>query len=301
MLIANPSASGFTQSLHGDVVRILENGYRVYAPWPDSADQARAAARQAARIGYDAVVALGGDGTANAVANGLFRSGTALGIVPAGTTNVLSRILGFGSRPRRGAEAIVAAGHRTRPLATMSLDLEGSFGHETLIATFAAGVGFDAEVIRESERLPLKKIGFGTLHYSRSALRVAARLSDRMPTLRVESAVGVADAVGAMIQVHDEFTFLGRRPMRLGPPPGPLALSIERVGPTVMVGTVARAVTRRRLDRGGIRLWRGFDTISVSAEPEALAEADGEILGHVTRLTATPQSDGLVGIDVAAV
>lgn len=298
MLVANPAASGFTRSLHGDVVRILESGYRVYAPWPDSADQATATARQAARIGYDVVVAMGGDGTANAVANGVYGSGTALGIVPAGTTNVLSRLLGLGSRPRRAAEALVAAGDTVRAVPTMRLDVAGSWGSTTRIATFAAGVGFDAEVIRESERRPLKKVGFGAVHYARCALGVATRFRDELATLRVETADGPANSVGAMIQIHDEFTFLGGRPMRLGPPPGPMALSLERVGPFRMLRVVARAMLRRRLDRGpGMRLWRGFDSLTVVAEPEALAEADGEVLGPVSRLTASPQADGLLVVD----
>jgi diacylglycerol kinase family enzyme len=301
MLVANPAASAFTQSLHGDVVRILENGYRVYAPWPESAEQATAAAHQAARIGYDVVVAMGGDGTANAVANGVFGSGTTLGIVPAGTTNVLARLLGFGVRPRKAAEAIVAADDAVRPIPTLRLDLSGPSGDATRIATFAAGIGFDAEVVSESERRPLKKIGFGAIHYARSTLSVASRFGDQLATLRVEAADGRCDAVGVLIQVHDELTYFGRRPMRLGPPPGPMALSIERVRAARMVPLAARALLRRRLDRGsGLRLWRGFDSLKVRAEPAALAEADGEVLGPVSVLTATPQDHGLVGVDTSA-
>jgi diacylglycerol kinase family enzyme len=299
MLVANPAASAFTQSLHGDVVRILERGYRVYAPWPESADQARAAARQAARVGYDMVVAMGGDGTANAVADGVFGSGTTLGIVPAGTTNVLARLLGLGVRPRRSAEAIVAAGDAVRALPTLRLDISGPAGDDTRIATFAAGIGFDAEVIRESERRPLKKVGFGAVHYARSAIAVASRFGDELATLRMETADERCDAVGVILQVHHELTYLGRRPMRLGPPPGPMALSIERVRAARMIGLVTRALLRRRLDRGsGLRLWRGFDSITVHAEPAALVEADGEVLGRVSRLTATPQHDGLLGVGV---
>jgi diacylglycerol kinase family enzyme len=301
MLVANPAASAFTQSLHGDVVRILEREYRVYAPWPESAEQARAAARQAARVGYDMVVAMGGDGTANAVADGVFGSGTTLGIVPAGTTNVLARLLGLGVRPRRAAEAIVAAGDAVRPIPTLRLELSGPSGDQTRIATFAAGIGFDAEVISESERRPLKKIGFGAVHYARSALTVASRFGDELANLRMETTDGHCDAVGVMFQMHHELTYLGRRPMRLGPPPGPMALSIERVRVARMVSVVARALLRRRLDRGsGLRLWRGFDSITVNAEPAALAEADGELLGRVSRLTATPQHGGLFGVDVPA-
>lgn len=300
MLVANPLASGFTQSLHGDVVRILEQGYRVYAPWPESPDRARAEALEAARIGYDVVVAMGGDGTAHAVANGLRGSTTALGVVPAGTTNVLARIAGFGNRPRRAAESIVAADGRIRSLPSVRLDLDGPSGSETRVATFAAGVGYDAEAIEESERRPLRKVGFGTVHYARSALRVATRFRDRLATLRVETPSERADAVGVLLQVHDELTFVGRRAMRLGPPPGPVALTVEQIRPLRVVRIAARALTGRRLDRvAGVHLWRGFGKLTVIAEPPALAEADGEIIGPVSALTATPQREGLLVVAVA--
>ena len=44
LLVANPAASGFTASLHGDVSRILASRYAVEETWPEGADQARAEA-----------------------------------------------------------------------------------------------------------------------------------------------------------------------------------------------------------------------------------------------------------------
>ena len=94
-LIANPAASGFTGALHRRVVSILRASYDVTAAWPDSADDARATAHRAASDGVEVVAAMGGDGVAHHVANGLAGSDTAMALVPAGTTNVLARILGL--------------------------------------------------------------------------------------------------------------------------------------------------------------------------------------------------------------
>lgn len=299
LLVANPAASGFTASLHGDVARILASRYRVDEVWPEGPDQARRAAERAAGAGYAVVAAMGGDGVSHAIANGVHQTSTALAIVPAGTTNVLQRVLGLPRRPRDAAEMIVSAG-KPGTVATLRLDHSGPQGGGRRIATFAAGIGFDAEVIRESERRPLSKVGFGAVHYARSALRVAfSGYRDRLPTLRVDGDGRSADAVGVVVQIHDDFTYLGKRALRLGPGPGPVAASIARVTPGRLVRLVARAGRGARIDRiRGVHLWRGFTSMRVRAEPEALLEADGELVGAVSEVTLTSLAEGLLVVGV---
>ncbi|HLA66751.1 MAG TPA: diacylglycerol kinase family protein [Acidimicrobiia bacterium] len=294
LLVANPAASGFTSQLHRDVVEILNRGYRVTPVWPDGPDQARAAAADAAADGYDVVVGMGGDGVVHQIANGLADSETALGIVPAGTTNVLARLIGVPRKSRAAAEAI-AASSDTRPLATMRLTYDGPDGPDSRVVTFAAGLGLDAEVIRESERRPLRKIGFGTLHYARSAAAVTIKgYRGRLPAIRVEAMGRSADAVTLVLQVHEHFTYLGRRALTLAPTGGPLALSMRKVTTSRMIRLVARSA--RGVDLTGIRgvrVWKGFASITARAEPAEWFEADGELIGRVSTLTATPNHDGL--------
>lgn len=52
-------------------------------------------ARDAHLLGFNQVIAVGGDGTINEVARGLIQSGTAMGIVPRGSGNGLARHLGI--------------------------------------------------------------------------------------------------------------------------------------------------------------------------------------------------------------
>lgn len=294
LLVANPAASGFTSLLHRDVVEILQGGYQVVPVWPDGPDQARVAAADAADDGYDVVVGMGGDGVVHQIANGLAGSATVLGIVPAGTTNVLSRLIGVPRKPRAAAEAI-AASPATRTLPTVRLTYDGPDGPDSRVVTFAAGLGFDAEVIRESERRPLRKVGFGPLHYARSAASVTIKgYRRRLPAIRVEAMGRSADAVALVFQVHRYFTYLGRRPLTLSPKGGPLAVSMRRVTTARVIRLVARAargvdVTTIR----GVRLWRGFPALTARAEPAELLEADGELIGKVSTLTATPNLDGL--------
>ena len=297
ILVANPSASGFTASLHRDVVSVLQRGFVVTPVWPDGAAEARAAAADAAAEGYDVVVAMGGDGVAHQVANGLVDSESALGVVPAGTTNVLRRILGLPRKPLDAARAIARSG-TWRFLPTMRLESDGPQGPESRVATFAAGVGFDAEVIRESERRPIKKVGAGTLHYVRSTMRVTLRgYRRRLQNLRVVVDGRPSDAVAAIVQVHECFTYLGRRSLSLGSPP-PVAASVRRVTAGRLAGLVTRAVRGRPVEATrGVRVYPEFARMTVDAEPASWMEADGELIGRISRLEAIPEPSRLRVVD----
>src|SRR6266542_4899261 len=74
-------------------------------------DHATAIARDAARSGYDVVVAIGGDGTASETAAGLLGTGTTLAVLPAGTGNDLAGELRL---PRRWRSALAALPRATR-------------------------------------------------------------------------------------------------------------------------------------------------------------------------------------------
>lgn len=60
-------------------------------------------AKQYATMGFDAIVAVGGDGTVREVAEGVAGTRSALGIIPMGLTNTLARHLGI---PLRGNTSI---------------------------------------------------------------------------------------------------------------------------------------------------------------------------------------------------
>jgi diacylglycerol kinase family enzyme len=296
LLVANPSASGFAASTHREVVEILSPEYEVEPSWPTGAAEARAAAGEAAGTA-DVVVAMGGDGVVHQVANAVVGTGTALAVLAVGTTNVVSRLLGMPGKLREAA-AVIATTDRTREIPVLAIERDDE---PPEVAVFAAGIGFDADVIAESEKRPHGKLGLGSLHYGRSALRVARRYRNRPATLRVTTEGLKADAVGVQIQVHDDFTFLGRLPLRLGPGPGPVATVIAGVGTWRLARTVLRAVTRRDLSRiGGIDVWTGWTRLEVEAEPEALMEADGEVLGPASTAVFRPSDRHLTILDVAA-
>ena len=76
-------------------------------------------AKQYATMGFDAIVAVGGDGTVREVAEGVRGSRSALGIIPMGLTNTLARHMGI---PLRGNASITWLNH-SEPLQCDSLEV----------------------------------------------------------------------------------------------------------------------------------------------------------------------------------
>ena len=91
---------------------------------------------------FDLVVAVGGDGTLNEIVDGLPRDGPSLGLLPAGTANVLALELGIPTDPA-GCADVVLGGH-TRALNLMEVNGRRAF--------LTVSVGFDAAVLEELER-----------------------------------------------------------------------------------------------------------------------------------------------------
>jgi diacylglycerol kinase (ATP) len=92
---------------------------------------------RAARNDVDVVAAAGGDGTVNAVANGLAGGSAALAVLPFGTANVLAREIGL---PRRDtALAALLAAAPAQPV------WPGRIGDRLFVTM--AGAGFDAEIV----------------------------------------------------------------------------------------------------------------------------------------------------------
>jgi len=124
---------------------------------------ARRIAAAAGNDGHDCVVAAGGDGTIAEVAAGLMGQGTALGILPFGTANVLALELGL-PRDAEGAARVIRAGRE-------ALIHPGMAGHRLFVQML--GAGFDAAVVQHLPHALKRRIGQGA--YVWQTLRELAR------------------------------------------------------------------------------------------------------------------------------
>ena len=116
------------------------------------------------------LVAVGGDGTANEVINGItdFEK-VRFGVIPTGSGNDLARGLSLSKDPKNGAIHILNAMKKSRE-DTWCMDLgEVNFGEKKRLFAISAGIGLDALVCKKALKSTIKdilnKIRLGKLTY----------------------------------------------------------------------------------------------------------------------------------------
>jgi diacylglycerol kinase family enzyme len=211
LIIVNPYATTVSDRLKNLVVYALRGRYSVRAVETESRDHATQLCSEAARDGYDAVVAFGGDGTVNEAANGLAGSDTPLTCLPGGRANVYCRLLGIPVDLVDATEHLLRMADDWRP---RRVDL-GYAGQRRFL--FSAGVGLDASVVEQVDAHPRMKQRFGEWYYAATMLRTFNRHYLLHPP-RLEAELGGERVAGvtAIVQNAATYTFFGERPVQLG-------------------------------------------------------------------------------------
>lgn len=165
-LIVNPGAGSYSHRLLGETVaRLGVQGISVRVRISHNADQATDYASEASHAD-EVVLAMGGDGTINAVVNGL-KPGAVFGIIPAGTVNVLARELAIRT-PRRAWEVIKNG--QSRPLTVGRV----TTAEHSRLFLLMAGVGIDGMVVKNVRPEEKHLLGKGAY-----ALALARSLQER--------------------------------------------------------------------------------------------------------------------------
>lgn len=143
-------------------------------------------ARLAVKDGVQVAIAAGGDGTVNAVANGLVGSDVALGVLPMGTGNVWAKELGFPAWVPPYRNLLREAAQGLVESSTRYIDVGRANDCYFLLW---AGVGFDAEVAHEVEPLMEMKRHLGNVLYAVSGLSLALSFVGTRSTLVIDGQV----------------------------------------------------------------------------------------------------------------
>ncbi len=254
-------------------------------------------ASAAAAEGHEVIVAMGGDGMVHHVAQGVVGSQAALGIIPAGTTNVVARLLKVPSRPVKAAR-LIASTPLPRAVGVASITVAHGATETAHHALFACGIGLDAEVVARADQEPYRKYRFGSVHYLRTALGVAlGGFASRKPHVRVSSGHQEVMASTALLQFREVYTYFGPVPIRLADTrPDPMTvLTLDRLRRSRVPQVGFDALFGRDLGKvKGATVWEGVDEVRLEADPPMAIQADGESLGITASATIRWAPDALL-------
>lgn len=242
--------------------------------------EAEAAVRRqvsrAIREGCTRIVASGGDGTVGMVAQCLARrradaSPVSLGIIPAGTANVLARELGI---PMALDEAMAVIADADR-----AVELDAILVNRRYVFT-QVGVGPDALMIRDTPRDQQEKLG--RLAYMITFLRRALGFRPRWFTLRLD---GVVVRERAWQIVAANVGTVGAPPFtwgpRIDPTDGTLDLCVFNVTRKRDFGKLIwRSLTGRHRRDENARFFRVRERAVIESSQPILVQGDGEIIGR---------------------
>ena len=260
----------------------------------------------AAAAAVDLVIVHGGDGSINEVVNGVMGRGEGpidlaaaaggggadlaagdgrpqIAVIPGGGANVLARALGVpldaAAAIRQVREAIAAGRHRTIGL---GLAADRYF-------TFSAGLGWDAEVVREVDRMRAQGHRESVTLFLRTMIRQYYRGTDRRRpalTLERDGEPPISGLFMTIITNRSPWTYVRDRPLLPVPNPdfnsGLDLLALQRLRLTTVFNAVGQMLyVRSRPPRGpGMVSILGSESLMLRSTRPIAIQADGEYLGE---------------------
>jgi len=175
-LIVNPASGPWDirRELPAVVSHLESHGWRTSLHQTVRPGEATELARRASDEGMDAVFVAGGDGTINEVINGLAETPVALGVLPAGTSNVWARGLGLPTRSPFHLWPLVDSVKALVPGTSRRIDLGRANGRYFLQWT---GLGLDAAVTYAMEPRTRRQRRLGALAYLVAGVQTARTMA----------------------------------------------------------------------------------------------------------------------------
>lgn len=281
-VVINPTKFDDLGQLHALIARVcVEHGW-VEPLWLETteSDSGFGQAREAVEAGADLVLACGGDGTMRFVAQALAGTGVAMGMLPAGTGNLLARNLDMERHDLVGATRIALTG-RNRAVDVGWVRVDDALAEEAFLVM--AGMGFDAAIMAGA---PAElKARVGPFAYFVAGLR---SLRGR----RVRISLGIDDA--PVLQRRIRTVVVGNCGKLLGGlvlmPDAEVddgTLDVVILAPKGIVGwaaVTARVLTRRRKGHPRVEHWQAR-RVTITAEAAQQAQFDGDPVGSARVLS----------------
>ena len=294
LVIVNPYATTVSDRLKNLVVYALQGRYDVTAVTTEARAHAIEIGREARDGHHDIVVAFGGDGTVNEVANGLAGTSVPVSVLPGGSTNVVCRTLGIPNDVVDATEHLLGLADDLRPRA---IDL-GVVNDRRFV--FACGAGLDASVVQRVDSHPKLKARTGEWYFTWSAVSAFYRRYLRDPVrLRLAVDGNSAEGITAIAQNSDPYTYFRGQALHIcegaALDNGTLSMAMLRRAAQRDMPTIAARVLVERLPTPEHRQLDHFDGVT-SARVESISrdaeekvrpfplQVDGDYIGDHTEL-----------------
>ena len=167
--------------------------------YTDCTGHAIVLAREAATQGYNRIIAVGGDGTVNEVANGILNSSAAkdisLGIISTGTGSDFIRSIGI---PRDFIKACSRVSSQVRvkiDIGIVEYQYKGNKVRRYFLNT--AGFGLDAAVVEATQKIP-KQLG-GTIPYLLGLIKALVTYQNKQAKITSDGNVTEQRVVGVVV------------------------------------------------------------------------------------------------------
>jgi len=283
-LIVNPFASGVNEERLAAVERELRRKVELTVTLTQRPKHATELTR--GLEGVDSILVFGGDGLLNEVLNGLGEDAV-VGVLPGGRTNVVARALGVPLDLAAAARALTAATPRR-------ISLGRANGRRF---AFAAGVGFDAELVRRVDRHGRRSDGRrpGDVAFVWEAAKLLTGWRGRRePVLEIE---GFGRAAFVLVANGYPYSYAGRRPVRVAPE-ARFELGLDLVAPQRLApGAIPRFASyafRGGTERAEDVLYgHDLDRIEVRCDRPLPLQVDGEDLGDVESVVFEAERDAV--------
>lgn len=281
-VIVNPVAGGYsTRRKWPHISKLLRHiGLSFDYEFTESVGHAIELARAAVNNGYRYLVAIGGDGTVNEVANGILSStgsgGTALGIVSTGTACSFVRSAGIPRDYTRACSLLTSPG---RLLIDVGV-VEYKSGGQSLQRFFVnvAGIGFDAAIVEAVKHLP--KYFSGTIPYIVELPRTLFNYQSKSVVLHLGNKVEATYILSVVVANGGYFA----GGMRMAPQAklndGLLdVVIIGDIGKFELLRTLPMVYKGTHITHPKVRVERATH-IAIESSEQVLVHADGELLGE---------------------
>jgi diacylglycerol kinase family enzyme len=299
LLIVNPQATTTTGNSADLVVRSLAG----LVDLDVEHTRYRGHARELAAAAHgELVVVLGGDGAINEAVNGIMtrspgqapeqapeqEEAPLLAVIPGGGGNVFAQALGLPANPAAAIAKLTGVIKEGR-YRTIGLGLAGD-----RYFTFSAGLGMDAEVVREVERQRASGHRESPALFLRTMVRQYRSGTDRRTpalTLERDGQPSTPDLFMTAITNRSPWTYLHGRAVLPVPNPdfnsGLDVFALRKVRATTIVSAVGQMLLfRRRSPRGRHTLTvTGLESLTIRAARPIAFQVDGDYLGETEAVT----------------